>query len=299
MRIVVSGASGLVGSSLVNQLKSADHEVVRLVRRPASSDGEAQWNPAEGDIDRDAFAGADAVVHLAGKNIAGGRWTPAFKDEVRSSRVDGTRLISTTLAGLDRPPSVLICASATGYYGDRGDEVLTEDSAAGEGYLPEVCVQWEAAADPARDKGIRVVHLRYGVILAAHDGALKKMLLPFKLGMGGKIGSGKQYMPWLTLTDAVGIIRHAIDNGELAGPVNAVAPEAVTNLQYTKALGRALGRPTVLPMPAFGARLAFGEMAEALLLASTRVEPKSLGASGYSFQHPQIDSALKAVLAAR
>ena len=273
MKILVSGASGLVGSSLCARLAEDAHDVTRLVRRSADGPGEVAWNPAEGQLDAGAISGTEAVVHLAGENIAAGRWNDALKRRILESRTQGTGLIAKTLAGLEAPPKVLVSASAIGYYGDRGVEELHEDSAPGEGYLSEVCQAWEAAAQPAIDAGIRVVFLRIGVVLSPDGGALKKMLLPFKLGLAGNLGNGQQYMSWISLPDLVGVIVHALENDALSGPVNAVAPEPVTNAAYTKALGRVLRRPTIFPMPAFAAKAAFGEMADALLLASTRVIP--------------------------
>ena len=305
MRILVTGASGLVGSALVPALAAAGHSVGRFVRlgpgRPpgTAADGDVEWDLATGHIDTARIEGADAVVHLAGANIAGERWTEAFKGRIRHSRIDGTRILAEALARLDNPPRVLVQASAVGYYGDRGDEILSEASRHGEGFLPAVCVAWEAAAAPAAQRGVRVVFLRFGVILSTRGGALPKMLPAFRTGMAGVIGSGLQWMPWLSLDDAVGIVRHAIDNTALAGPVNAVAPEPVTNRVFTKTLGRALGRPTSMPLPAFAARLALGEMADALLLSSARAIPERLRASGYTWRHPDLDGALRATLAAR
>jgi len=305
MRILVTGASGLVGSALVPALAAAGHSVGRFVRlgpgRPpgTAADGDVEWDLATGHIDTARIEAADAVVHLAGANIAGERWTEAFKGRIRHSRIDGTRILAEALARLDNPPRVLVQASAVGYYGDRGDEILSEASRHGEGFLPAVCVAWEAAAAPAAQRGVRVVFLRFGVILSTRGGALPKMLPAFRTGMAGVIGSGLQWMPWLSLDDAVGIVRHAIDNTALAGPVNAVAPEPVTNRVFTKTLGRALGRPTSMPLPAFAARLALGEMADALLLSSARAIPERLRASGYTWRHPDLDGALRATLAAR
>lgn len=305
MRILVTGASGLVGSALLPALTASGHGVGRFVRlgphRPtgAVAAGDVEWDLATGHIDSARIEGTDAVVHLAGANIAGERWTDAFKGRIRHSRIDGTRILAETLARLDKPPRVLVQASAVGYYGNRGDEILSEASRHGEGFLPAVCVAWEAAAAPAAQRGVRVVFLRFGVVLSARGGALPKMLPAFRLGMAGVIGDGRQWMPWLSLEDAVGVVRHAIDNTALAGPVNAVAPEPVTNRVFTKTLGRALGRPTFLPLPAFMARLALGEMADALLLSSARAIPARLRASGYTWRHGDLDGALRAALAAR
>jgi uncharacterized protein (TIGR01777 family) len=297
MRILVSGSSGFVGSAIVPALISSGYEIGRLVRPQATAGShDVRWDPDGGRLDADHLYGYDALIHLAGENIASGRWTSARKEAIRKSRVDGTLLLCRALAQAERPPKVMVAASAIGYYGSRDDEVLRESSERGRGFLPAVCVAWESATEPAEAKGIRVVHLRFGVILAPHGGALKKMLLPFRLGLGGIVGDGRQYMPWISLEDAVGAVQHALENDSLRGPVNAVAPQAITNREFTQALGRALGRPTIFPMPAFAARLAFGEMADALLLASARVAPEALLSSGYRFRHPDIASALRHLL---
>lgn len=297
MRILVSGSTGLVGSALVPVLSEAGHDVVPLVRQETTEGENAvRWDPAAGTIDRAVLNGLDAAVHLAGENIAAGRWTAAQKARIRDSRVNGTRMLCKALAECAQRPRVIVCASAIGYYGDRGDETLDETSTSGDGFLAEVCRQWEAAADPARDKGIRVVHLRIGVVLSADGGALPKMLTPFKLGLGGIVGSGNQYWSWVDRDDVVGAIHHALTHEELVGPVNGTAPDSVTNREFTKTLGRVLGRPTLFPLPAFVARLMLGEMADELLLASTRVLPKRLQESGYEFQSPHLESALRHVL---
>ncbi|HYY41835.1 MAG TPA: TIGR01777 family oxidoreductase, partial [Pyrinomonadaceae bacterium] len=240
--------------------------------------------------------GHDAAVHLAGEPIAAGRWTDAKKQRIRESRTLSTRLLAETLARLQTQPRVLVCASAIGYYGDRGAEVLTEASAPGQDFLSDVCREWEAAAEPARAAGLRTVHLRFGVVLSKEGGALAQMLTPFQLGIGGQIGNGRHYMSWLALDDAVGMIEYALADEKLAGAVNAVAPQPVTNSEFAKTLGRVLGRPTLLPMPAFALRLALGEMAKALLLSSARVEPARLQAAGYQFKYPQLEGALRHVL---
>ena len=296
MRILVSGSSGLIGSRLVAFLATAGHEVLRLVRGDASGDDEIHWNPAEGSIDREVLAGLDAVVHLAGENIAAGRWNEERKRRIRTSRVDGTRLLCESLSELQTPPNVFVCASAIGFYGDRGDAELDEESEPGTGFLSDVCRQWEAAANPARERGIRVVSLRFGVVLSRDGGALEKMLPPFKLGAGGVIGSGRQYWSWIAIDDVVGAIDHAITCEKLNGPVNCVAPNPVSNREFTRTLGRVLGRPTLIPLPAFAARLALGQMANELLLASARVIPKRLQETGYTFHHPQLEDALRHVL---
>lgn len=298
MNILVSGSTGLVGNALIPALTTAGHEVIRLVRSKSKAPARelVHWDPSANYIDAAGLEGLDAVVHLAGESIAAGRWTDAKKARIRDSRVNGTRLLCETLAHTSRPPTVLICASAIGFYGDRGDETLTESSPAGAGFLPEVCQEWESATDPARQKGTRVVNCRFGVILSPAGGALAKMLTPFKLGMGGVVGSGRQYMSWITLDDVVGALLHTMTASGLQGPVNVVSPQPVTNLEFTKALGAVLHRPTVLPMPAFAARLAFGEMADALLLSSSRVLPTRLQETGYAFRHPELTAGLRSVL---
>jgi hypothetical protein len=297
MQVLVSGASGLVGSVLVPSLATAGHRVARLVRPGTAPGGnDVPWDPMAERLDEARLSGVDAVVHLAGESIAAGRWTEARKEAIRKSRVDGTLLLSRALAKMKPPPRVLICASAIGYYGDRGDEVLREVSPRGRGFLPAVCVAWESATEPAEKVGIRVVNLRFGIILSVKGGALAKMLLPFRLGAGGILGSGRQYMSWVSIDDVVGVVEHALANETLRGPVNTVAPNPVTNREFTKTLGRVLGRPTIFPMPAFAARLVFGEMADALLLASARVVPDHLRASGYSFRHPDLEPALRRLL---
>ena len=294
MRIVVTGASGLVGSSLVPFLTTGGHEVVRAVRGAAGT-GEVRWSPETG-FDPALLAGADAVVHLAGEGIANARWSAAVKERLRASRVKGTRAVAETVARASPRPRTLVVASAVGFYGDRGEEPVDETSAPGTGFLCDVARDWEAAADPARAAGVRVVHLRFGVVLSAAGGALRRMLLPFRLGVGGVIGSGAQRMPWISIDDAVGAVHHVLVRDDLAGPVNVVAPETATNREFTKTLGRVLGRPTIFPMPAFAARIAFGEMAGPLLLTGQRVLPKRLAESGFRWRHGTLESALRHVL---
>ncbi len=297
MKILVSGSHGMVGSVLVPSLSAAGHQVLRLIRPSSSasrsSEPTVSWDPASGQIDRAGLEGLDAVVHLAGDNIATGRWTAAKKAAIRQSRVASTHLLAESLAGVRQPPSVLLCASAIGYYGSRGDELLREDSRPGAGFLAETGQAWEAAAQPAADRGIRVASLRFGMILSAAGGALAKMLPPFRLGVGGVIGDGRQYWSWIGFGDVVGVIEHVLTTERLNGPVNAVAPRAVTNREFTHTLGRVLHRPTIFPVPAFAARLAFGEMADELLLASTRVEPTKLVATHYAYRDPELDGALR------
>ena len=297
MKVLLSGSSGLVGSALVPFLTSGGHQVVRLVRsQPRAEGSEVRWDPEAGDIDAAGLKGLDAAVHLAGESIAAGRWTAAKKARILESRVKGTRLIAEALAGLEQPPKVLVSASAIGYYGDRGEETLREESGSGSAFLSEVCRQWEAATEPATAAGIRVVNLRFGIILSLTGGALPRLLTPFRLGVGGRLGSGRQFMSWIAIDDVIGVILHALTTEALRGPVNAVVPQPVTNREFTKTLGRVLGRPTLFPLPAFAARLAFGEMADELLLASQRVEPARLTASGYQFRFPDLESALRHLL---
>lgn len=297
MRILITGASGLIGSALTTSLAGAGHQVVRAVRRPPQDpQQEIRWSPAGGEIDRTQLGGIDAVVHLAGANIAGHRWTERYKREILESRVQGTRLISEGIAALETKAAVLVCASAIGYYGDRGPAELEESSAPGEGFLPEVCLQWERACEPARSAGIRTVNTRIGVVLSPEGGALKTMLTPFKLGAGGVMGSGRQYLSWIALDDVVAAIQFVLANNSVSGPVNLVSPHPVTNREFTKALGRVLHRPAVFPMPAFAARLAFGEMADELLLSSTRVSPKILLDKGFEFRFPELEKALRHLL---
>jgi hypothetical protein len=297
VKVLVTGSTGLVGSALVPFLAGGGSEVVRLVRSGSSAQGPTfSWDPEAGRIDFADLEGFDGVVHLAGDNIASGRWNRARKERIRRSRVEGTRLLCEALARLSRPPRVLVCASAIGYYGSRGDKILREESEPGSDFLAEVCRAWEAAAEPASRKGIRVVHLRFGVILSSSGGPLARMLLPFRLGAGGIVGSGGQYMSWISLDDAVGAIHHALATEALRGAANAVAPEPVTNREFTRTLGAVLGRPTLFPMPAFALRLALGEMADALLLSSARVEPARLLATGYRFRHPDLETAFRHLL---
>lgn len=294
--ILVTGASGLIGSRLTQALEAVGHTVLKAVRRQVQNDREVRWVPERHEIDAARLEGIDAVVHLAGANIAGQRWSDSYKQEIRESRVKGTRLIAETLAKLSNKPRVFVCASAIGYYGDRGDETLTEQAPPGTGFLPEVCVAWENACQPARDAGLRTVNTRIGVVLSKEGGALKSMLLPFKLGLGGVVGSGRQYFSWMALDDIVGALQFALQNESLSGPVNLVAPQPVTNRVYTKTLGDVLGRPTVFPLPAFAARIALGEMADELLLASTRVLPAKLTEAGFKHAYPDLEGALRHVL---
>lgn len=294
MRVLVSGSSGLVGSALVEALEGAGNSVVRLVRR-APGANEVRWDAA-GELDPAGLEGIDAVVHLAGESIAQ-RWTPAAKDRILRSRAQGTRTLATALTQARRPPRVLVSASAIGIYGsNRGDEVLREDSAPGGDFLADVTRQWEAATEPASRAGIRVVLPRIGVVLSPRGGALAKMLPPFRMGLGGRLGSGQQWMSWIALDDLIGVIQHALATESLSGAVNAVAPQPVTNAEFTRVLGEVLHRPTVFPLPAFMVRLMFGEMGESLLLGSQRVDCGKLLASGYRFRYADLKVALAALL---
>jgi uncharacterized protein len=297
MKILVSGASGLVGSRLCSYLEAHDHEAWKLTRRPPSDGArELRWNPQTGDFDMAALEGFDAVVHLAGESIAGGRWNAARKARIRDSRSVGTRHLATALARLTAKPKVLVSASAIGIYGPRGDEPLDEAASHGDDFLASVCEAWEAAAEPAREAGIRVVHPRLGVVLSTEGGALAKMLTPFKLCLGGPLGHGRQVMSWIHIDDLTKALLHMIEDDSLEGPVNSTAPAAMSNADFSRALGKALGRPAFIPMPGFQARLLFGEMADALLLSGQRVTPKRLEASGFRFDHPELAGALSALL---
>ena len=297
MHIAISGASGLIGRALTHALRKKGDQPIALVRRPAR-ENEVQWDPAQ-PLDPARLSGCDAVVHLAGKNIAG-YWTEKFKQQVRDSRVQGTRTLATAVAESFRrsgQPRVFLSASAIGYYGNRRDELLTEESAPGRGFLPEVSQEWETATAAAREAGVRVVNLRIGVVLARDGGALKSMLLPFRLGLGGRIADGQQYWSWVSLDDVVGIILFALQNDSLRGPVNVVSPEPARNEEFVRALGEAVHRPTIFPLPAFAVRTLMGEMGEAALLGSARVQPSKLKAAGYQFRHPQLKDALQWALA--
>ncbi len=295
MDVLVTGSTGLIGTALVPALEAAGHHAIRLRRGPSAADG-ISWDPAAGRIDAAGLEGIDAVVHLAGAGIGDHRWTDAYKREIRASRVDGTDLLARTLAGLSRRPAAMVSGSAVGYYGDRGDEVLTEASPPGDGFLPEVCVAWEAATKPAEEAGIRVVHARTGVVLSARGGALKKQLPLFKAGLGGKLGKGHQWQSWIAIDDEVAAILHLLEH-DVRGSANLTAPNPVTNAEFTTALGRVLGRPTVVPIPAFGPKLVFGsELAESLLFEGQRVQPQALEASGFAFAHPDLEGALRVLL---
>ncbi|HEV2829461.1 MAG TPA: TIGR01777 family oxidoreductase [Pyrinomonadaceae bacterium] len=299
MKILIGGSHGLVGTALVKSWEAAGHEISRLVRHYPNSPSEIEWSPDRYSIALARIEGFDAVVNLAGESIAEGRWTDEKKRRIRESRVKGTKLLGDALANLASPPKTFICASAIGYYGNRGDEILTESSAPGDDFLAQVCVEWEKATALATEKGIRVVNARFGVILDANGGALKKMLPPFRMGIGGRIGSGKQWMSWIALLDVIGALNFALGTEALRGPVNFVTPNPVTNAEFTKTLGKVLSRPTLFPIPAFAVRLMFGEMGEALLLGGQRVAPEHLKSSGYQFQYSQLEPALAAILQKR
>jgi uncharacterized protein (TIGR01777 family) len=297
VNVAVSGASGLIGAALVSSLQSQGHRAIRLLRRaPQPGEDAIRWDPSTGVLTPAGPSVADAVVHLAGDSILGLRWTADKKRRIRESRTIATRLLVQTLTRLASPPAVLVCASGIGYYGSRGDEVLTEDSRPGTGFLADLARDWEAATATAIARGIRVVNLRLGVVLSARGGALATMLTPFRMGLGGVIGDGAQWMSWIALDDVIGVICHALTTDALRGPVNTVAPAPVTNADFTRTLGGVLGRPTLIPFPAFAARLALGEMADELVLVSQRVMPARLLASGFAFRHPTLEDALRAAL---
>jgi uncharacterized protein len=299
LRIAVTGASGLVGSTLVPMLTTAGHEVLRMVRRETTSRDEIHWDPSKGTIDERGLDALDAVIHLAGEGVASGRWTAAKKARIRSSRVDGTALLANALATLRTPPPVLITASAIGIYGDRGDDEVDETSDPGSGFLAATCKAWETSPLLAEESGIRVVKVRIGTVLTPEGGALGKMLTPFKAGLGGVIGDGRQYMSWISIDDLCALIYRAVIDPRIEGPVNAVAPNPVTNLDFTKTLGRVLGRRAALPLPAWAARAAFGEMADALLLTGARVHPRALEKIEHEFRHVHLESALRHLLGRR
>jgi uncharacterized protein (TIGR01777 family) len=299
MKIVVSGSTGLIGSALTTALnrRAGDHEVVPLVRRRVSPGEHAlAWDPERGTIDRAGLEGADAVIHLAGENVVG-RWSPAKKQRIYDSRVKGTRLLCDAFAGLQRPPATLLAASAIGYYGDRGDEVVTEESAPGDDFLAHVSRDWEAATAPATRAGIRVVNMRIGVVLATTGGALAKMLPAFRLGLGGPVGSGNQYLSWIVLDDFINAILHLLSHQNLVGPVNMTAPTPLTNREFAKTLGKVLGRPAVVTVPAFALRMAFGTEGAAMLQSGQRVLPARLLASGFDFSFRDVEPALRYLLA--
>jgi len=299
MKLLISGSSGLVGSKLCQKLESdTENEIVRLVRtKPAESQVmTAFWDPSKNHLPTESLSGIDAVIHLGGANIADKRWSPNEKKMIYNSRVQSTQLLSRSLAAMEEPPRLFLCASAIGFYGDRAEARVDETSARGQGFLPDVCEAWEHATQPAVKAGIRVVNMRFGMILDKNGGALAKMLLPFKLGLGGKIGSGSQYWSWITLDDVINAIQFCLKNNEIEGPVNFVAPDEVTNLDFTKTMGKVLGRPTFLPVPARVIKTLFGEMGQELMLCSARVVPQRLQAAGFQFQHASLEEGLRGIL---
>jgi uncharacterized protein len=295
MKILISGASGLIGSALARAAIAAGHTVIPLVRKRGTPSS-VHWDPEAGTLDPASLEGTDAVVHLAGESIASRRWTKAQKARILDSRVRGTQLLASTLSRMKRTPAVMVSASAIGVYGDCGERILTESSPVGNDFLAGVCREWERATAAASSAGIRVVHLRTGIVLSRDGGALPKMATPFTFGAGGKIGSGRQYMSWIDLEDEAQVILHCLQTESLKGPVNSVGPTPATNSEFTKALGRALSRPSILPLPAFAARLLLGEMADALLLSSQRVEPLKLRSSGYVFRSTNLEDTLRRIL---
>jgi len=296
MRVAVSGASGLIGTELTQVLKREGHDVLRLVRARPPGRGAAYWDPATGEIDREALAGCDAVVNLAARNIGAGRWTEATKRELLASRTAGTGLIARTLADLDDGPRVLVSMSGVHLYGDRGDELLTEASSPGQGFMAEMVAAWEAAADPARAAGVRVVHPRGGQVITPEGGTLQRLLPLFRLGLGGRFGDGRQWWSWISLDDMVGVIVHALTRPDVAGPLNTCAPGLVTNGDFTRILAEVLGRPAVIPIPRFGPRLLVGDLADALIYSSVRAVPERVLASGYEFRYPDLEGGLRAML---
>jgi uncharacterized protein len=297
MKILVTGSSGLIGSALLPFLKNHGHHVFRLIRENAEkSQDTVIWNPEKGEVNLAELEGFDAVIHLAGENLSSKRWSIQKKKRILDSRVKGTKTLCNILKKLKTPPKILINASAIGFYGDRGDMICTEDSSSGTGFLADVCRQWEAATEPAKQAGIRVVIMRFGVVLSDQGGALKRMAKPFKLGLGGLLGSGKQYISWIAIDDLLEIILFVLNNETLQGPVNAVSPHPTTNYDWTKTLGRVLGRPAFFPLPEFVVRVAFGEMADELFLSSTRVIPYRLLDLGFTFRYPDLEEALKHLL---
>lgn len=295
-QVLITGASGLIGTALAYRLQKAGLLVRRLVRRPPRSAEEIAWDPERGILPGRELEGLDAVVHLAGENVASGRWSRARMAAIRDSRVGGTALLAQRLADLARPPRVLVSASAIGYYGDRGEELLDESATAGQSFLAQVCAEWEASAQPARNAAIRVVHPRIGLVLATHGGALAKMLTPFRLGLGGRLGSGRQWMSWITLEDVVSILELSVLDESLKGPLNAVAPDPVRASEFTRSLARTLERPAFAHVPAFALRALVGRMAEDLLLASIRVEPRKLERLGFEWRQPTLEAALRDLL---
>ena len=297
--VILSGASGMLGTGVKQELAKRGAPSLQLVRRLPTGRGELGWDPAARPAvaDPSALEGMTAAIHLSGANVAAHRWTESYKREMVASRVESTRSLATMLAGLRNPPAVLLCASAVGIYGNRGDELLDEGSASGAGFLADLCRKWESAADPAREAGIRVVHLRFGIVLGPGKGALRQMLPAFRIGLGARIGSGRQWMSWVGLDDVVAAVFFALERREIAGPLNVVAPNPIRNAAFTQALGQQVGRPAILSIPAFATKLMFGQMAEEALLASARVQPRKLIEAGFQFSMPDLEQALAATLA--
>ncbi len=297
MKIIITGSHGFIAKAILPTLENKGHNIFKLVRSATNlKPDERFWDPYRRELDPHTVEGVDAVIHLAGESIAEGRWTPTKKQRIIDTRTIPTRFLAETLAASARPPKVFVCASAIGYYGDRGEELLTEESSPGTDFLANVCREWEVATVPAAVKGIRIVNLRFGLILSPSGGALAKLLLPFKFGVGGRLGSGKQYWSWIAIDDVIGAIHHALMNENVRGPVNIVAPHPVTNNEFTKILGGVLSRPTMFPAPSFALRLALGEMADALLLSSANIKPNRLISTGYTFRFTQLNDALTALL---
>lgn len=296
MKIVIAGASGLIGKAFIEAARADGHEIKKLVRRDTRAADEITWDPATGALSPEVLEGIDAVVNLAGENLAAGRWTNERRERILRSRVDATRTLVVAVGKLARKPQVWLNASAVGFYGDRGDEILLETALIGQGFLSEVCLAWETHAEGAARNGVRTVLLRFGTVLAGEGGALAKMLPVFRLGLGGRLGRGTQWMSWVALEDVVGVMLHALREPRFTGPVNVVAPQPVRNAEFAATLGRVLHRPAILPAPAFALRLAFGEMADEALLASTRAEPRRLAELGYTFRQPALEAALRAML---
>jgi uncharacterized protein (TIGR01777 family) len=296
MKVLVTGSSGLIGSTLIPLLKAKNYEIYTLVRHSPQSETEIFWDYENENLDASKLEGIDVIVHLAGKNIADNKWTEKVKEEIKQSRIKGTNLLIRKLLSLTKPPSTFIAASAIGFYGNRGNEILSESSLPGSGYLAKLCQDWENTTKTASNIGLRTVNIRFGVVLSKKGGALSKMLLPFLFGAGGPIGSGKQYMSWIAVDDAVGAIDHIINNASIDGPVNLVSPNPILNKDFAHTLGKVLQRPAILPLPAFAAQLLLGEMANELLLSSQRVEPSVLKISNYKYKYPNLESALKHIL---
>ncbi len=293
MKVLITGATGLIGKALQEKLLAKGHELLLASRKPDGDDSTIQWSVEDGFADLRKLEGVDAVIHLAGENVSGLRWTDEKKKAIRDSRVLGTKNVVDAISGLERKPEVFIAASAIGFYGERGDEELTETSGAGKGFLADVSKEWESESRRAEDAGIRTVLLRTGIVLSKDGGALATMLTPFKLGVGGVVGSGKQWMSWISLEDEVDIIVFALENEKVRGAINAVSPNPVTNEEFTKTLGEVLYRPTFLPLPEFAVSMIFGEMGDALLLASTKVVPKRLLDAGFEFKYPELKTAIE------